>query len=302
MDLHTVLSFWKLLAKEVAFTIDDAPMRDMAIYSGDQRASILIDTLKSHNIQTVFFSIRRNLSFPKRADRMQKYTDAGHFIANHTHTHPHPNFDQTSINAYIQDFNEAHDILSSFKSFRSWFRFPMLRHGNTIEKRNSMRRYLKEMGYQIGYVTLDIQDWFMASLVDEGVKAGKVVDKENLCSVYSDLIFDTMEYYNSKAVELLKRSPKHTLLLHENDLIALCLESLIQKVQTHGWKIISPEEAYSDPIYQSSPNTLFNNNGLIAALYHEARNEKIYDPWSHPWNNGQLTRGEFQRRRVFKLQ
>lgn len=287
-----------LIAKEVAFTIDDAPMRDMAIYSGDQRASILIGTFKKHNIQVVFFSISRNLSYPERANRMQRYVDAGHLIANHTHSHP--NYDQTSISEYLLDVDRAHELLRSYKTFRPWFRFPMLRHGNTVRKRDSMRKHLSQMKYRIAYVSLDIQDWFMASLVDQGVKSGRDVNTENLCSAYSDLISDTMENYNSKAVELLGRSPKHAIVLHENDLLALCLETLISKIQSQGWKIISPEEAYKDPIYQRSPNTLFNNNGLIAALYHEAKNEKIYDPWSYPWNDGQLIRDEFQRRKVFK--
>ena len=90
------------------------------------------------------------------------------------------------------------------------------------------------------------------------------------------------------------------LLLHENDLAALCLDTLIEKIKVKGWKIISPVDAIKDPIYSKRPNTLFNGNGQIAALYHEAKGVKLYDPWSHPWENGKLIRKEFDRRGVFE--
>ncbi len=65
-----------------------------------------------------------------------------------------------------------------------------------------MRKYLEEKGYKNGYVTLDIQDWFMASLVNDGVRSGKRINKNNLCKAYSEMILDTITYYDSKAIEI----------------------------------------------------------------------------------------------------
>ena len=199
--LGLIISF-NIAAKEVALTFDDAPLPDRSLYTGNERTKILIDVLKKHEIETVFFSITSNLTDSNGLERMRKYEAAGHLIANHTHTHP--NFDQTSIVDYIQDFDKADDLLRHFKTFRPWFRYPMLKHGNTPGKRDLMRNHLNKKGYLNGYVTLDIQDWFMASLVNDGVKVGKKVNKKNLCLAYSEMIWDSMVYYDSKASELLK--------------------------------------------------------------------------------------------------
>ena len=90
------------------------------------------------------------------------------------------------------------------------------------------------------------------------------------------------------------------LLLHENDLAALCIETLITKISSNGWKIISPSVAIEDEIYKTRPMTLFNNNCQVAALYYEAKGMKLHDPWSYPWEDGKLIREEFDRRKVFE--
>jgi hypothetical protein len=40
---------------------------------------------------------------------------------------------------------------------------------------------------------------------------------------------------------------------------ALFLGDLIQHLEDKGWKIISSEEAYTDPIAKEIPDVLFNN-------------------------------------------
>lgn len=281
----------------VALTFDDAPMGDMELYTGQERTQILIDILGKYNIQTVFFSNSIKMKKYNGLERMKMYDKAGHIIANHTHAHP--DFHKVSIEDYIFNFNKADSLLKRFKNFRPWFRYPFLRQGDTVEKRDAMRSHLDKMGYRNGYVTLDIQDWFMADLVNSAIKDGKKINEPKLCRAYSEMIWDTMVYYDGKARDILKRSPKHMLLLHENDLAALCLENLIREIKSNGWTIISPEEAIKDEIYNERPNTLFNGNGQIAALYHEAKGIKLFDPWSYPWEGGKLIRKEFSRRRVF---
>ena len=130
----------------------------------------------------------------------------------------------------------------------------------------------------------------MADRANKVIKERRKLNKEEHGNAYSALIWDTMLFQNSKVGELLNRSHKHMLLLHENDLAALCLESLITKIVSNNWSIISPDSAMQDEIYGIQPSQLFSNNGQIAALYFEKKGIKIYDPWSHPWNDGELIR------------
>ena len=79
---------------------------------------------------------------------------------------------------------------------------------------------------------------------------------------------------NNLSKDYLKRSPKHVLLLHENELAALFLGDLIEHVKSKGWKIISPEAAYKDSIANITKDLKFNKQGRVAALAHDKGADK----------------------------
>jgi len=60
------------------------------------------------------------------------------------------------------------------------------------------------------------------------------------------------------------------LLLHENDLAALCIGDLVADLRERGFRIIPADVAFSDPIASREPDTMFLGQGRIAALAHEA--------------------------------
>lgn len=139
----------------------------------------------------------------------------------------------------------------------------------------------------------------MASLVNRHIQNGGKIDEKRLCKAYSGMLWDTIDYFHQQSLKHLGRSPKHMILLHENDLAALCLEVLVKKIKSQKWKIISPESAMKDPIYAIKPKTMNNNDGQVSALIHEKKGIEIADPWSHPWNDGKLIKDEFEKRKVF---
>tara|TARA_Y100000768_G_C23986273_1_gene689029 strand:- start:4346 stop:4675 length:330 start_codon:yes stop_codon:yes gene_type:complete len=71
---------------------------------------------------------------------------------------------------------------------------------------------------------------------------------------------ESIEYYDQMARQHLKRSPKHILLLHEMDISALFIGDLVIALRKKGWKIITPEEAYNDPISKYETNQIFPYN------------------------------------------
>jgi peptidoglycan-N-acetylglucosamine deacetylase len=120
-----------------------------------------------------------------------------------------------------------------------------------------------------GYVTVDNYDWYINGLLSKASRAGKQIDFNTLKEVYLDHIWTSIQFYDSVAKNTIGRSPKHVLLLHENDLSALYLTDLIDLLHQKGWTIISPREAYTDPIATSIPDVLFNGQGRIGALAKE---------------------------------
>lgn len=72
--------------------------------------------------------------------------------------------------------------------------------------------------------------------------------------------------YKAIAQQTLNRSPRHVLLLHENDAAALFVGDLVKHLQEKGWKIISPQQAYADPMAENFPQVAFQKQGRLAAI------------------------------------
>lgn len=273
-------------AREIAITFDDAPTADSATMTGEVRTQTLIAALKTAGIgQAAFFAVPRSRT---RADltRLEAYAGAGHIIANHSNTHR--NLRDLTAEEYIGDIAAADAILKPMPGFRPWFRFPFLSEGETREKRDAVRTALRAMGYAQGYVTIDNYDWYLNSLANAAKKEGKPLNESALRDLYVETIVQAVEFYDAIALKTLGRSPRHVLLLHENDLAALYIADLATALRAKGWTIIAAEQAYKDPIAAIEPDTLFLGQGRIAAiaraqgmkpmeLIHEREDEAVLD-------------------------
>ncbi len=248
-------------------TFDDAPRSDGGLYTGLKRSEILIKKLEQYNVpQVAFFANSGKLDAVGEL-RLKMYGQAGHIIANHSHTHPH--IHDVGVENFIDDIKEAHQALNQFPGFRPWFRFPFLEEGRDENTRDQIRSALDDMGYINGYVTVDNYDYYLEFLYQQALKENKKINYDLLQELYIEHLWESIQFYQKIALKTLGRSPKHVLLLHENDLAALFLDDLISFLRGEGWLIISPEEAYKDPIAQHIPKVLMNGQGRVAAIAKE---------------------------------
>jgi peptidoglycan/xylan/chitin deacetylase (PgdA/CDA1 family) len=273
-------------AREIAITFDDAPIPDSPLSTGEARTEKLIAALQAAGIAEVaFFATPKDFTATDKA-RLVAYANAGHIIANHSRRHR--NLRQMTAADYVADIADADRLLRDLPNFRPWFRFPFLSEGDTVEKRDEVRKSLRSMGYAQGYVTVDNYDWYLNKLANDAKRDSKPVDQSALRDLYVETIVKAVEFYDRIAVNTLGRSPKHVLLLHENDMAAMFIGDLASALRAKGWTIISPEEAYKDPIAAIEPDTLFLGQGRVAALaeaqgakrsnlVHEREDEAILD-------------------------
>lgn len=251
-------------SQQIAITFDDAPTKDGPLFTGKMRSEKILQQLKDHQVKRVgFFVLTGNVTTGNEW-RLQAYSKAGHMLANHSHTHQH--IHRLGPPGYIADVAKAHEILNGYPAYRRWFRFPYLDEGRTIGARDSIREALHQLKLSNGYVTVDNYDWYLNHLLAQAYKEGRSIDMDILREVYVDHVYQSILFYDEIAREHIGRSPRHVLLLHENDLAALFLGDLIARLKGGGWKIISPDEAYDDPIATNIPDVLFNGQGRIAAI------------------------------------
>lgn len=282
-------------SQRVALSFDDVPRGKGILFSGSERAQIILEKLKKENVDTViFFCVGRAIDSAGDA-RIKMYSEAGHLIANHTYSHK--SLDKTSAAEYIVDIVQADSILNKYKTYTKLFRFPYLHEGNTTGKRDSVRNAIASMNYMNGYVTIDTYDWYIDFLLKEGIKEQKKIDYEKLKKMYVDIMWDGIKFYDSLAQKVLGRSPAHVLLLHENDLAALFIDALIDHIRKNNGRIISPIEAYQDPVSEYIPNVLMNNQGRIVAI---AKEKGYNGELSHQSENEEFIENYFNTHVIIK--
>lgn len=255
-----------LFSQQIALTFDDAPRKDGLHYSGIERTEILITKLKEKGVKAAFFCVARDLD-EVEFNRLKMYGNAGHIIANHTYSHE--SITRLGVEGYIDGIRKADVVLKDLPNFKYWFRYPFLDEGKDVDSRDRIRNALSEMGYINGYVTVDNYDWYLEKLFQDALEAGKNVDYYKLKDIYLDHLLNSIEFYDTMAKDVIGRSPKHVLLLHENDLAAMYIDELIDRLRSKGWEIISPEDAYTDPIASIVPDVLLNGQGRVGAIAKE---------------------------------
>jgi peptidoglycan-N-acetylglucosamine deacetylase len=255
-----------VFAQEVALTFDDAPTFDSPLFSYQERAERIRKQLSNHRVTAAFFVITGNIN-SRNAEQLRAYTAEGHVLGNHTHSHYSPS--RVNINQYLRDIQVADSILQGWENVKPWYRYPYLNEGSTKSKRDSIRTELRSLGLLNGYVTIDNYDWYINGALTEALRKKSEVDYVKLKEFYIDHIYQSLLFYDRIARKTIGRSPRHVLLLHENDLAALFLGDLIDSLKERGWKIIPPADAFDDPIAKETPDVLFNGQGRVGALAFE---------------------------------
>jgi peptidoglycan-N-acetylglucosamine deacetylase len=255
--------------KRIALTFDDVPRMQGAFLTRDDRRAKLIAALKQAKVKQAAFFVNpghlSDLNDPIEANRVMDYVRAGHVIANHSFSHG--NLSDMTAEAYLADIDKAALWLKGRKGYRPWFRFPFLNEGRSDKvKRDAIRDGLRARGLSNGYITADSSDWHIENLTIAAKQKSQSMDRDALRNLYVRRHLAAANFYNDLAVKTLGRSPAHVMLLHETDIAALFIADLVAALRTDGWKIITADKAYADPIARAMPDTPSAQGGLIESL------------------------------------
>jgi peptidoglycan-N-acetylglucosamine deacetylase len=245
---------------KVAVTIDDIPANGDLI-SGVTRIDIVrgvINALKKNRVRRVYGFANH---FTGLEEVVKVWLAAGYPLGNHTYNHL--DLGKVSAEDYIANIEKMDQALATLAPFsplitgRRVFRYPFLQEGDTLEKRDEVRKYLFKHHYKIAEVTIDYEDWAWNAAYLRCV--GKHDDHS--IAWLRDHVVDVAErnVRRSRGLSrlLFSRDIAQILLLHDSAFNALVLNAVLSDLRAHDVKLITLDEALKDPAYRVNPNAGF---------------------------------------------
>lgn len=288
-------SFFKTKdAPQVAITMDDFSLNDTPKLPVEERNRRVLEALARHsNLKAALFVTGKHADNDLGRRLLGSWSDRGHMIANHSYSHHYYNSKRVSFQAFSEDALRGEAVIREFSGFRKLFRFPYLKEGDTAEKRDQMRAFLKKHGYRNGHVTIDASDWYIDGRLIKRLEKEPAADLAPYRDYYLDHIRERATYYDDLSRRVLGRSVKHTLLVHFNLLNALFLGDLLAMFASLGWKLIDAGEAFKDPVFSSTPNILPAGESILWALAKQAgRFDRML---RYPGEDGQYEKEKMDR-------
>jgi peptidoglycan-N-acetylglucosamine deacetylase len=250
----------------ISFTFDDPNTTETPLLSPEKRNDQLLEALKKNKLKAALFVCGMRVDNAKGKKLLDDWDNAGHLIANHSYSHLNYSSKKTSPPVFRSDFIRGDSLISGYRNYRKLFRFPFLKEGNTIEKRDFLREVLDSMQYGNGHVTVDASDWYIDQQLIKALKKNPDTSINKFRDFYVEHIYERACFYDSLATVLTGKKIPHTLLLHHNLLNALFLNDLIQHFKLKGWKIIDAELAYRDSFFLNLPTVVPAGESLVWAL------------------------------------
>jgi peptidoglycan-N-acetylglucosamine deacetylase len=279
MSLAAVCTF-TTQAQTIAFTFDDGPnLVETPRLSAKARNQAMLDALAKHAVKaTLFVTVNYGANRAEGLALARAWGEAGHTIGNHTMSHPDLDSAKVSLTQYQRELLDCDAVIGTLPGYRKWFRFTYLREGNTPEKRDGMRAFLKEQSYRNAYVSLDTSDWRLDQKLIETLKKDPRADLSPIKEAYLAHIMQRAEAYRALSQRLQGRDIAQVILLHHNLINALWLDDVIAMFKQSGWTMTTPEAAFNDPVYQLQPERAAAGQSLLLSM------AKSLGLWQHKGN------------------
>jgi peptidoglycan/xylan/chitin deacetylase (PgdA/CDA1 family) len=252
-------------AQKLAITFDDLPQNG-GLPPGVTRVEITKNTLavlKKHHVPPVYgFINAKKLEGSADGAEALKLWAAAKPVGNHTYTHM--DLEQNPPEAFERDIEQNEPALELLAgSDWHWLRYPYLHEGDTVEKRRAVREYLKTHGYKIAQVTLDWEDYMWNGAYARCVAKNDAKSIEWLRSSYLSTASAYLDLGRAQAKLIYGHDINHVLLMHLGAFSSTILPDALDLLKKKRFKLVTLEEAESDPAYQSDPDAGLHDAGTL---------------------------------------
>lgn len=251
-------------AQTLSLTFDDGLNPDKQVQAQIWNQQI-ITSLQDSGITAMVFPSLIRIGGDRGMGLVMDWAKAGHAVGNHTATHRSLASAETTLDEFIADVKKADAALRHIPTWVPMLRFPYLKEGDTEEKRDGMRSWMKSNGYRPAPVSIDASDWYYNQIYSSLLRSGSHDKADRVKMAYIEHLLDRAAYYEGLAKQVLGRSPAHVMLLHTNEINAAALPDIVSAFRKQGWTFVSATTAFKDPIYSSQPDTLPAGESVIWA-------------------------------------
>jgi peptidoglycan/xylan/chitin deacetylase (PgdA/CDA1 family) len=261
-------------AQKIAITFDDLPLNG-ELPPGVTKVEIAKDTvaiLKKWQLPPAygFINAKRLEDSQDGADALKLWASAEP-VGNHTYSHLDLN--QNTTDAFEREIAEnepALELLDPSVNWH-WLRYPFLREGGTLEKRNAVRDYLKAHGYKVAQVTMEWGDYFWNTAYARCSAKNDVKGMDWLRTSYLNTESAEIDHFRELSKIVFGRDINYVLLLHLGSFSSTILPEAFALLKKKGFEFVTLQEAESDAAYAIDPAEGALNGGTFLDQLMNAR-------------------------------
>jgi uncharacterized protein (TIGR02246 family) len=237
-------------------TVDDLPLSTGDLHADpaerERITHAMLAALAAHEVPAVGMVTWGNVRGPADLGLLELWLEAGVELGDHTDRHL--DYHRTETAAWIADAETGRRELAEFLAARGrpaprFFRFPMLREGDTPEKLDAARAWLGGSGQRNLPVTLDNQDWSFERPWVEAERSGDGAAKARVAEAYHEALHLSIRHHEATAEQLFGRRVPQVLLLHATAVGAAQWDRLFGWLAERGYRFARADEVLADPAY-----------------------------------------------------
>ena len=179
------------------------------------------------------------------------WIESGAVLGNHTYSHLDLN--RVTVSEFLEDIERGASAieraLQTTDQADRFFRFPYLHSGDTQEKRDSVRKWLRDEGYKDGVVTMDNQEWVYSEVYARALERGDEAVAQRTVDEYLVHLEESLSFYEELSMDRFEREIPQVLLLHVNSLNADHIDRVLGLLTDRGYRLIRLQEALRDDAY-----------------------------------------------------
>jgi peptidoglycan-N-acetylglucosamine deacetylase len=261
------------VAQKVAITMDDLPLNGMlppGVTRAETTKNVLAIFKKRHVPPVYGFINAKRLEGNADGAEALKLWAAAEPVGNHTYSHM--DLEQNTPEAFEREIEENEPVLELLKLGSAnedakddwhWLRYPYLHEGDTVEKRRAVRAYLKAHGYRVAQVTLDWEDYLWNTAYARCAAKGDAKSIAWLRSSYLSTASEFLDLGREQAKLIYGHEINYVLLTHLGAFSSTILPDALDLLKKKGFKLVTLEEAESDPAYEDDPDVGLHDAGTL---------------------------------------